>query len=220
MFECQPTTDQSGQVFTPNIPDFYFNHTNAAAFRTGDGANLTTLSVDARTTFIFTTPPESACSGIVTAFQYCYHLTVNSSRRNIFRFLSLSRNGLSFTVNIRYARRAPSPTNITCSYNPSTEEKTCCVTRSIRSQMQFPITSSNYTFGVVMLEDNSARLLTFPNNTDTKYRLPYFIKQLSNSDTQVNSTFTLENTIQNNGPLPLLRLLIGKNVHSSHSYLP
>ena len=176
---------------------------------------MTTLSVDARTTFIFTTPPDSACSGIVTAFQYCYHLTANSSRRNIFQFLSLNKNGLSFSVDSRYIPRAP-PTNKTCSYNPSTEEKTCCSTRSIpsRLQMQFPITSSNYTFGVVMLEDNSARLLTFPNNTDTKYRLPYFVKQLSNRDTRVNSTFTLKSTIQTNDTLPLLRLLIGKNVHS------
>ena len=33
LFQCQPYTDQSGLVYTPNIPDFYFSDVNAADFR-------------------------------------------------------------------------------------------------------------------------------------------------------------------------------------------
>ncbi len=53
----QPSSDQSGLVYTPNIPDVYFNDTNAVDFRTGDEANLTNTENGAR--YFFTVPAES-----------------------------------------------------------------------------------------------------------------------------------------------------------------
>ena len=69
LFQCQHSTFQDGQVFTPNIPDLYFNHTYAA--------DMEDLLMRPRNglTYFFTIPPESAernCSGTVVAIQYCY----------------------------------------------------------------------------------------------------------------------------------------------------
>ena len=73
--------------------------------------------------------------------------------------------------------------------------------------MQFPITSSNYTFGVVMLRGNNVRLLAL---SDARYQLPYFVTTLPGVDQEIRSTFTLtDDDLQSEGPLPLLRLLIG-----------
>ena len=68
-----PSTDQSGLMYTPNIPDFYFSDVNAANFRSSGGANLTTSRNGV--TYIFTIPAESSernCTGNVVAIQYCY----------------------------------------------------------------------------------------------------------------------------------------------------
>ena len=70
LFQCQPSSDESGQVYTPNIPDFYFNDENTADFRTGDEENLITLRN--RLTYIFTKSSERNCTGNVVAIQYCY----------------------------------------------------------------------------------------------------------------------------------------------------
>ncbi len=67
------TSPHPQQVYTPNIPDEYFNDTNAVDFRTGDEANLTNTENGAR--YFFTVPAESTsrnCSGDVVSIQYCY----------------------------------------------------------------------------------------------------------------------------------------------------
>lgn len=74
-FSCLPSTSTGTQVFlTPNIPDFYFDLENTAAFTAGAEANLT-QSITFNT-YIYTIPPQSArqrnCSGPVLAIEYCY----------------------------------------------------------------------------------------------------------------------------------------------------
>ena len=70
LFQCQSSSDQSGLVYTPNIPDEYFNDVNVANFRTSS------LNVKGkRATHIFTIPPELVsrnCSGSLVSIQYCY----------------------------------------------------------------------------------------------------------------------------------------------------
>ena len=211
MFQCQPTTDQSGRVFTPNIPDLYFDHTNAAAFRTGDGANLTTVTESGRTTFIYTTPPESVCSGTVTAIQYCYHTTIND-QRNLLRFVPLSRDGFSFTVNIRniVLRHVPQD-NICSDYfadDPADGQRICCDTLNLTTNRQFQFTS-NFTFGVILLNNNDVRPLAFSGTTDMKYQFPRFVTRLSTGNP---TSFTLNEDdyeIESDGYLLLMRLLLG-----------
>ena len=205
MYECQPTSS-SDQVFTPNIPDLYFDHTDAAAFRTGDGANLTTVTgPGGRTTLIYTTPPESVCSGTVTAIQYCYHTTINSPR-NFLRFLSFSRNGLVITV--KSARnivgRAIPQDNVCSDYPGSNGHRICCDTTNLAVNSQFQI-PSNFTFGVILLNNNDVRPLAFSGTTDMKYQFPHFVTRLP-SNPPTGSTFTLnEGDYQSDRYLLLMR---------------
>ena len=203
VFECQPTSS-SDQVFTPNIPDLYFDHTNAAAFRTGAGANLTTVTGNHRKTFIYTTPPESACSGIVTAIQYCYHTRINNPRRDILRFLSLSRDGFDFKVmNVQTGRAVPQDD---CSILAT--PRICCTTAtfSANTMNQFRI-SSNYTFGAMLLNDLKVRPLAFSGMADVKYQFPHFVTRLTNGNPPTGFTFT--HNRQNNRYLLLMRFFIG-----------
>ena len=203
MFQCQPTTDQSGRVFTPNIPDLYFNHTNAVAFRIGAKANLTTVTRLSRTIFIYTTPPESACSGIVTAIQYCYHTTINT-QPNFLRFLSLSRDGFNFTVSEKRTGKA----NGACSDYPGSDgQRVCCGIKNLATSEQFRI-PSNYTFGVILLR-NDVQPLAFSGTADMKYQFPHFVRRLSTSSP---TSLTLnEDDYESDRYLLLMRLLLGIN---------
>ena len=212
MFECQPTSSSDLQVFTPNIPDLYFDHTNAAAFRTGAGANLTTVIGNHRTTFIYTTPPESVCSGTVTAIQYCYHTTINNPRRDILRFLSLSRDGFDFKVmNVQTGRAVPQDD---CSILAT--RRICCTTAtfSANTMNQFRI-SSNYTFGAMLLHNDKVRPLAFSGTADVKYKFPHFVTRLSINNPSTGFTFTLNNQNNMYRYLLLMRFFIG----IMHTYL-
>ena len=209
MFQCQPTTDQSGRVFTPNIPDLYFNHANAAAFRIGAKANLTTVTRLSRTIFIYTTPPESACSGIVTAIQYCYHAKININitmpKLSFLRFLSLSRDGFDFTV----SEKSTGEANGVCSDYPGSDgQRVCCGKKNLATNnRQFRI-PSNYTFGVILLR-NDIQPLAFSGTADMKYQFPHFVRRLSTSSP---TSLTLnENDYQSDRYLLLMRLLLGIN---------
>ena len=160
--------------------------------------------MNGRKTFIFTTP---VCSGTVTAFQYCYN-TDSSAGINFVRFLSMSRNDLSFTVDTvrNVGRDTPPQDNICTNYTEIIGQRICCATTSFIRPL--PITSSNFTFGVVMLSADS-QLLTTPNNDTDMFLYPYFERDLPFSEINQNSVFTLESDNQTNGPLLLLRLLIG-----------
>ena len=210
MFECQPTSS-SDQVFTPNIPDLYFDHTNAAAFRTGDGANLTTVTSteSSRTIFIYTTPPESVCSGTVTTIQYCYHTTINNDR-NLLRFLTLSRDGFSFTVNVSNIVLRPVPQDNVCSdYPGSNGHRICCDTTNLTAiNRQFRI-PSNFTFDVILLGNSNVRPLAFSGTTDMKYQFPHFMTRLTTSNPLTGSIFTLsEKDYQSDRYLLLMRLYL------------
>ena len=206
MFQCQPTTDQSGRVFTPNIPDLYFNHANAAAFRIGAKANLTTVTRLSRTIFIYTTPPESACSGTVTAIQYCYHAKINintTPKLSFLRFLSLSRDGFDFTVSEERTGKA----NGACSDYPGSDgQRVCCGKINLATNnRQFRI-PSNYTFGVILLS-NDIQPLAFSGTADMKYQFPHFVKRLSTSSP--TSLKLNEDDYESDRYLLLMRLLLG-----------
>ena len=94
LFRCQSSSELRGQVFTPSIPDFYFNHENAAAFSNGGNANLTTLLESS--TYIFTIHPQDCC-GTFTALQYCYKISSTSTQRTFINFNFVTRIRLRLT---------------------------------------------------------------------------------------------------------------------------
>ena len=228
LFQCQRTTDQSGQVFTPNIPDSYFNHVNALAL-TQQGT-LTSLSVERRTIFVFTTPPEATCSGTVLAVEFCYLAfdgEIDRDDREFFRFASLSRDGLQFTVidfdPIRIRANAQTAICSILVEDGNDSQFICCDIYTLPNDEQFQIPSSDYTsFGVATMRDgqDELRLLTF-SGVNTEFRSPHFqgIPADNDNPDRMEDTFTFtEDDLQSQGSLLLLRLIIGTYLLMHKSY--
>jgi hypothetical protein len=235
LFQCQQT--QSGQVYFPNIPDFYFNHTNAADFTTGRDANLTIPVEERGTIFIFSIPPESAernCSGRITAVEYCY-----LARRplgdsfTIFTILSLSKNGSQFTVDNRFVIQnrpeenvctevptdAPTsdvPTDVPDSTDVPLIDRICC-SRNIFSR-SFQLVSSAHWLGIVPIRNINNRLLAFDNSSNEfmaeQYQAP---PEFNRAGPPLNVTFSVNDSHTTNQPFMLFRFYIGK--YYFHTYI-
>ena len=209
-FQCQSSSNQKGLVYTPNIPDFYFNHVNAADFRSGDGSNLT--DTDRDTTYFFTVPAESAsrnCSGDVVSIQYCYQVRNRSRDRvtnsSVFKLLAVDRNGLQFTI-INSTTIQTTPQGIICT-NPQAGGITICCDITPLSGLHIP--ASEYTFGIVITNRN-VRPLAFANSA-REYRVEQFIASLDTTGLQPGSTVTLtEGNLLRDRALLLLRAIIGQ----------
>ena len=197
---------------------------NAADFRTGGGANLTTSRNGF--TYIFTIPPESPlmrnCSGTVVSLQYCYQARNRDigENRNIFNLLSLTQNGLDFTVNGRITRQARPRNNRCTDPNSGDIQQICCETTSLAGlniYNRFHIPSSNFAFGVVIRNGN-VRPLTFTTSA-TEYRVEQYQAALGANGPSLGNTFTLADSNRvNNGASLLFRFFIG-NFSNLHSYL-
>ena len=149
LFLCEHSTTVAGQVFIPNVPDFYFNHQNAAAFITGQNANLTALS-EATTTYIVTIPSVSSqqrdCSGNFTSVQYCYQLNTSLAQRALFSLNFFTRNGLRLTIESNFDR-VPLITESDCTV-VSEDLQVCCETTQLPPRDQVAIPTSEISFGL------------------------------------------------------------------------
>lgn len=203
LFQCQPSSDQSGHVYTPNISDFYFNHKKAAAFSTGPGANLTTSNL---TTHFFTLPPESSqptCSGNVTALQYCYQTDRNLTS-NLFTLLLLSRNESQFTLERRLeVLTTPQPEACT---GVSGTRQVCCNTTTLDRNHQFQI-DALLTFGIDIRDKNAIPL--FFACSVAEYQYEHFKVSITTRSFIRLGRFTLGESNLVNCPFPLLRFLLG-----------
>ena len=198
LLRCQ-SSDQSGLVYTPNIPNFYFNVMNAAAFNPES-------RVTNRNTFIFTINSESPlrnCNGTVVSLQYCYQAR-NGDMGNII-FLSLAQNGMQVRVKNRITIRT-TPQNNKCIGDT---EQICCVTGDLQPRQRFKITSSMYSFGVVI---NGRRPLSFTTLATENYLKQYQVPV--GMDTRMRFTLSEDDRL-NNPSFILLRFLIGNLVHPS-----
>ena len=212
LFQCQPTSDDSGLVYTPNIPDFNFDDMNAANSRSGvtHGANL--IGITRGVTYIFTIPSESSlrnCSGSVVSLQYCYQARYEDigRRTDVFRFLSLVQNGLQFTINSSIIIQSTPWSNI-CSNPPGTIEQICCDSTPLSCSEQFQITSSSFAYGVVTGNKN-VQPLAFAISA-TKYRVEQFQVSLGDSVQTPGTIFTLSgSSLVNDHSLLLLRFNTG-----------
>ena len=144
-YQCQSYSEQSGQVFIPNLPDlYYFSPENASRFR-GDGGDVTGTG-ERVTTYIFTVPTlsvEHKCSGTVLSIK----AQVIGQVRKVFDLLNLSSQ---FTVD-------ETPREM-CADLLGSVHMVCCTNGSLESgQFQFP--ASTFTIGVVTASSNF-RLLT------------------------------------------------------------
>ena len=216
LFQCQHSAHQDGQVFTPNIPDYYFNHTNADTFFEMGTNSLLTQSSDGFTYF-FTIPPESAgrnCSGTVVAIQYCYqvHKDHINSTQDAFSFHSVTRDGFDFTVTSSFTVRTTPHQEDECTMRGQGAggmHYFCCDTTTLSDDDQLSISPESYTFGVTIIVNNDVTQYAFRDNTE------FVVDQFQGSlgtilSAGTNYSFT-ESTKVNAGLL--LMRLIGNNIH-------
>lgn len=156
-FLCQPLGNgqQQQQVYTPNIPDFYFDPETAVAFGSSPVQNLTVTTII--NTFIYTLPPESAqqrnCTGPVTAIEYCYLATeldiVFGSLIEIFDLHILTRVGESqFQIEQSISIQSI-PTSGKCHLAPPFNVA-CCETTTLSGGDVFSLPPSEFVFGVTV----------------------------------------------------------------------
>ena len=210
LYQCTHSIEQTGQVYTPNIPDFYFNDMNAANFRTGPKANLTAARNG--TTYIFPIPSESPlrnCNGTVVSLQYCYQARNRDIGMNqsVFNILSLVKNGLDFSVSNKI-QITTSPRNRICTQR-NQQQIICCDNTSLQPTDRFEIPPTNYSFGVVVGNRRSFRPLAFVSSA-MEYRAEQYQASLGVNGPSRTFTLTDTNHIQSSSLL-LLRFFIGKN---------
>lgn len=223
LYQCQPSSANNGQVFFPNIPDFYFNGTNAASFRDGSGANLT-ITGQSGATYVFTVPEQSAernCSGTVVSFQYCYQARNGDigQTRDVFALIALTRNGLQFNVTARMRVQTTPQNSILCTDRPGRMQKICCTTRNLSPSEQLQVPVSNFTFGVVNTNNNT-RILHFRNQI-TDYDVERFwIRQQGSNGPMPGDILSPGSSFvqQFDRSLLILRFFIGKLFYSRHAY--
>lgn len=203
-FLCQYSMEQSGQVYTPNIPDFYFDHENVTAAFTA--SNLTASRHGF--TYIFTLPSRPTqrnCSGNVSAIQYCFmvnHSVQQNSTQNVFSLLSLTRSSFHFTVdNAIMVNSTLLESKCTIS-QPSATGMLCCDTTVLTEEFKIPSTD-NFAFGVVIVN-----MKVLPLVFARKYRAEQFIVALGPNFDSYEGSLNMSNR-ENNESLPLLRFLIG-----------
>lgn len=189
VFQCQFS---SGRIFTPNIPDLYFNSQNVAEFLNIHESNLTKLRTGF--TYIFTIPNKPCtCSGTVVAVQYCYENATQS--QNIFSFQSVTQEVVGmYTVNTEFTIPQENCTR-----------RVCCDNTTLDIQNHIHIPCSSYTFGIT-----SEHLLAF-SNAALEYKVEQFQLALSGA-----MSFTQPFSIEIAG-VPLLRLFLGNNIATHFS---
>ena len=178
-FLCQPSTSQGSgqqQVYTPNIPDFYFDPETAVAFGTSPEFNLTTTIFNTFNTFVYTLPPESAlrnCTGTVTAIEYCYLASqLDTSSMEIFELHILTRDGSLFQIE-RSISIWSTPTSSIC-HPASLFDMVCCDTTTLNGGGTFHLPPSNFSFGVTA---EFTQLLIFTDSA-VEYNVQHFEVQL------------------------------------------
>ncbi len=201
LFQCKPSSEETGQIYTPSIPDFFFDHMNAADLSRGDVNKLSR-----EFTHIISIPAESAernCSGTAMILQYCY--TTNAEEfghsKNVFNFLILSQDRERFRIK-RKLRIMSQPTESICTAVSDATEVICCDTERLSSYRRFQIPRSPFTFGILpVYKDTQLLVIPLDEGASKQYR-----GVLQNSG-NINSTFTAASIDEMDSlSLPLLRI--------------
>ena len=211
LYQCQHSTHQDGQVFTPNIPDYYFDHTNADNFAMGKDNLLTQPSPGV--TYFFTIPPESAernCSGTVVAIQYCYqvHKDHINSTQDAFSFHSVTRDGFVFTVTSSFTVRTTQHQESECTRMGM--DYFCCDTTTLSADNQLNFSPEGYTFGVTIIDIDS-EVTPYAFRDDTEFVVEQF-KELLGTTLSAGTNYSLTESPEVSGLL--LMRLIGNNNYS------
>ncbi len=147
IYQCQPSSEENGQFFTPNIPDRYFNPQNLQSF-----ASSQLLTESEEVIYIFPVPSESSqrrnCSGNLTAVQYCYganNSNTNDNFQTVFNLHFLTLQDGRYVVNTSVFVQATPSRNCSTSGSEGFSASYCCEKVSIIG-INFP--PSSFAFGV------------------------------------------------------------------------
>lgn len=210
-FQCQvyPSHQSNGrELYTPCIPDFYFDSTNLVWLR-GSGVGVTT----SMRTYIFPAQPlaESNCSSTVVGVEFCHQTASAYVSRGLSKhsgnILTFSQEGLQFKVTHAF-NLTSTPSNRMCTPFPGSDTRVmCCVQMRLSSEDQFPISPRR---ALGMTSTGESRLLTV--------RAPALFEHFTvNSDNSslwpLGSKVSFEDSDRQNGSnLPLLRFIIGMSI--------
>ena len=141
-FQCQPSSVQSGLVYTPNIPNLYFDHANV-------GSSSDIIGGGASAVYVYPVSEDRDCSGTVVAIELCYRAFDRNkgSRQSIFTLIAMNQVGLRVTP----YHRVPvvvTPTNANCV--PSSGVINCCDIMHLSNSQQFqlPPPTSLFAYGL------------------------------------------------------------------------
>ena len=215
--QCQHSTHQDGQVFTPNIPDTQFD---PARFSNNGQVNQLLFQLSNESTYFFTIPSESAernCSGTVVAgtvvagtvvaIQYCYRFNRNrmNIEQDVFSFHSVTRDGFVFTVTSSFTVRT-TPLDGECNTMLGANYF-CCGTTTLSAASQLSISPDAYSFGVTILSDDVMPYAF--GNDDKEFVVERFQASLGTTIPPGTSYDLMQSGVT--GGLMLMRLFIGKS---------
>jgi hypothetical protein len=156
LYLCQSTSNMSsvGQVYTPNIPDSYFNSASLSTntfVTAGDGL-----------AYFFTLPPRD-CNGSVAAIELCYHAELTSGQisnpgpENVFKLLMVTIQESTFTfIIISRSTIQVTPSSSSCVVAGARvgglTPHDCCTSVILPNDFQIP--SSSFSYGIRIINSN------------------------------------------------------------------
>ena len=203
LFQCQKY--RGGLFYTPNLPNSHFN---PFGYENAYISNL--AGADYGVTYIFTIPPEPPgtwhCNGGVLAIQICYQATGSDyGTVDFLRILTLVENNDQFNIIKSVIVQANSSAS-TCRAHHAVDnvEQICCEKIQFSSTDQFPINSSNFTFGLVILNANLRPLLFVEDYNVCQY-------QVMIGNTSARSILAPSKSQMKSHSLLLMRFFLGKS---------
>ena len=205
-FQCQPSSDLPGLVYTPNIADFYFDQVNV------EGSNEVTTFGNSGVNYVFPVPRDRDCSGTVLAIEHCY-MGLNRNQdsvQSIFTLYAMNQVGLNVTVSHTvHVESIPSVGN---NCEKVSSDLYCCDIMQLSNSQQFqlPPTASLFAYGLEYQAGGDIQPLAFVNSS-VDYSVIGYTGPLG---------FTSLNLVSGiHSGLPVMRLLVeGKlpGVHAMH----
>ena len=168
-FQCN-YSNVSG-LYTPSIPDLYFNQDTSRMFRFGDSSILSATS-DTKNYVYYTPASESdICNGTVTAVQICYQSKYQDYVNYTFgEFVLLSKNKTQFTPVKNFSLATHMNSNV-CVSGKGNTKYICCENITLSSSNQFNISSLDYFGFSIHNTDIKIKPLRFNNRN---FAQPYY----------------------------------------------
>ena len=160
-FQCQLSSDPlSGLVYTPNIPDFYFDQINV------EGSSEVT-TIENSGVYVFPVSEYRDCSGTVVAIEHCYrgHNNNRDSMQSIFTLYAMNQVGSNVTVT--HTVPVVSTPSIGSNCHRVSPTLYCCDIMHLSNSQQFqlPPTASLFAYGLEYQAGGDIRPLAFVSSS-------------------------------------------------------